>query len=67
MFLRDDAVRRPLQPPYTGPHPVMESSSDGKTITINFKGKPVVVSVDSVKPAFTEQLDTHVPGRQLLK
>lgn len=62
VFLRDDAVRRPLQPPYTGPHPVMERSSDGKTMTINFKGKPVVVSVDRVKPAFIEQLDTHDAG-----
>ncbi|KAJ0172529.1 hypothetical protein K1T71_011668 [Dendrolimus kikuchii] len=59
VFLREDAVRRPLQPPYTGPYQVVERSSDGKTITINLKGKPAVVSVDRVKPAFREQHNTQ--------
>lgn len=65
VFLRDDTVRRPLQPPYTGPHAVIERSKDGKTFTIDFKGKPVVVTVDRLKPAFVEQFSdwpSHTPA-----
>lgn len=54
VFLRDDTVRRPLQPPYTGPFPVLERSADGKTLAIDMKGKKSTVSVDRVKPAFVE-------------
>lgn len=54
IFLRDDTVRRPLQPPYTGPYPILQRSADGKTLTINCKGRTVVVSVDRVKPAFVD-------------
>lgn len=52
VFLRDDTVRRPLQPPYSGPFEILSRSADGKTLALNIKGKRVVVSVDRVKPAF---------------
>lgn len=68
VFLRDDSVRRALQPPYTGPYEVVERASDGKTLTIVIKGKKVTVSVDRVKPAFVEHpLLQHVPPDSLTK
>lgn len=57
VFLRDDTVRRSLQPPYTGPHLILARASDDKTMTLDIKGKRVNVSVDRVKPAFTENPD----------
>lgn len=54
VLLRDDTVRRPLQPPYTGPYKVLQRAADKKTVTIDFKGKPVVVTMDRVKPYFQE-------------
>lgn len=48
-FLRDDTVRRPLQPPYTGPHKILDRNS--KTITLDILGRKSEVSVDRVKPA----------------
>lgn len=55
VFLRVDAVRRPLEPPYEGPFQVIRRSP--KTFTICRGGKNVVVSVDRLKPAFP-----FVPG-----
>lgn len=54
VFLRDDTVRRPLQPPYTGPYQVVDRASNGKTMTLVIKGKRVVVSVNRIKPAFID-------------
>lgn len=50
VFLRFDAVRAPLRPPYDGPFPVLEKSD--KTFKILKDGKVTVVSIDRVKPAF---------------
>ena len=49
IFLRVDAVNRPLVPPYEGLYPVLERSP--KAFTILLRGKPSVVSVDRLKPA----------------
>ncbi|XP_047997271.1 uncharacterized protein LOC125234893 [Leguminivora glycinivorella] len=49
VFLRHDAVRKPLQPPYTGPYRVI--SRGDKVFKIDIRGKPVSVSIDRVKPA----------------
>lgn len=56
IFLRDDTVRRPLQPPYTGPHPVI--SRKDKTITLFIRGRQTEVSIDRVKPAHLISNDT---------
>ncbi|XP_075972473.1 uncharacterized protein LOC142974195 [Anticarsia gemmatalis] len=58
VYLREDAVRRALQPPYNGPYLVLERSNDGKSLTLDIKGKKVTVSVDRVKPAFIESQST---------
>ncbi|XP_031340905.1 uncharacterized protein LOC116169013 [Photinus pyralis] len=50
VFLRVDAVRKPLQQPYTGPHEVIKRSE--KVYTILFNGKSVNVGIDRLKPAF---------------
>ncbi|KAK3916919.1 Myosin-3 [Frankliniella fusca] len=58
-FLRDDAVRKRLQQPYTGPHPVAQR--DDKTITILANNAERRVSIDRVKPAYIIQ-DDAAPG-----
>ena len=50
VFLRVDAVRRPLVPPYEGPFPVI-SRSDKTFVTLR-RDSPVTVTVDRLKPAF---------------
>ncbi|XP_054260393.1 protein NYNRIN-like [Macrosteles quadrilineatus] len=50
VFLRDDSVKRALQPPYNGPYPVI--SRDEKSLVISQNGKQVRVSLNRVKPAY---------------
>ena len=50
VFVRVDAVRRPLTPPYIGPFEVLERRE--KTFTVMKAGKPWTVSVDRLKPYF---------------
>ena len=49
VFLRVDAVRRPLVPPFLGPFPVLARTD--KTYDILQNGKTVTVSIDRLKPA----------------
>nr|XP_037280300.1 uncharacterized protein LOC119173600 [Rhipicephalus microplus] len=49
-FLRDDTVRAPFQPPYSGPYKVI--CRDDKTFTLQFSGKDVRVSIDRLKPSY---------------
>lgn len=50
VFLRQDHVRRSLEPPYAGPYRVLERHT--KFFKIEVSGKPVSVSVDRLKPAY---------------
>jgi hypothetical protein len=50
VFLRQDATRRALDPPYSGPHKVI--SRREKTLQLSMRGKSVSVSADRVKPAY---------------
>ena len=50
VFLRHDAVCKPLQPPYDGPYKVLKRTD--KHFTIAVKGKNEVVSIDRLKPAY---------------
>ena len=54
VFLRVDAVRRPLTPPYDGPYLVLRRNP--KTFTILKNNKETVVSIDRLKPAFMDFL-----------
>ena len=49
VFLRIDAVKKPLVPPYEGPYPVLERSQ--KTFVLLKRDKPVTVTIDRLKPA----------------
>ena len=51
VFVRVDAVKRPLTPPYTGPYEVIDRSD--KTFVLLRAGKPWTVSVDRLKPFFS--------------
>lgn len=50
VFVRNDAVKKPLQSPYDGPYLVLRRSD--KLFTLDVNGKEKVISIDRVKPAF---------------
>lgn len=52
IYLRKDALRGALQPPYTGPHRVL--SRTDKTVTVELSRGPVTVSIDRVKPSYSQ-------------
>ncbi|XP_037507748.1 uncharacterized protein LOC119383579 [Rhipicephalus sanguineus] len=49
-FLRDDTVRAPFQPPYSGPYKVIRR--DNRTFTLQISGRDVRVSIDRLKPSY---------------
>ena len=52
MFVRHDAVRKPLQPPYDGPFKVLQRAD--KFFILDINGKQDTVSLDHLKPAFLD-------------
>ncbi|XP_064459031.1 uncharacterized protein LOC135369368 [Ornithodoros turicata] len=52
VFVRVDAVRKPLQPPYNGPYLVIARSLKHFMIRINAKAEEMCI--DRLKPAYTE-------------
>ncbi len=54
VFIRQDAVRKPLQPPYNGPYPVV--SRTDKHFTIKVNGRQDTISVDRLKPAHLDDI-----------
>ena len=64
VLVRHDGVKRPLQPPYDGPFPVLESGD--KVFKILRNGLPYTVSVDRLKPCnvpLTPPLSSIIPNR----
>ena len=61
VFLRVDAVRRPLVQPYLGPFSVLQKKK--KTFIIDQNGKAVTVSVDRLKPAHLLPVAAQAPPR----
>lgn len=65
VFIRDDSVRTPLQPPYNGPYQVL--SRTDRNFSIQVGDKQQTVSLERLKPAFllkTEDDPAHDPGPQ---
>ena len=56
VFVRRDAVKKPLQPPYDGPYKVLDRSD--KYFKLSILGKTDTVSVDRLKPAHLENTST---------
>ncbi|GBM20080.1 Transposon Ty3-I Gag-Pol polyprotein [Araneus ventricosus] len=50
VFLRTDALKKGLQPPYEGPFQVLDRNE--KIFKINRNGKELTVNIDRVKPAY---------------
>ena len=55
VYLCTDAVRKPLQPPYSGPYKVLHRSA--KYFRLDINGKATEVSIDRLKPAYS--LSSH--------
>ncbi|XP_043263164.1 uncharacterized protein LOC122403615 [Colletes gigas] len=53
VFVRVDAAKKPLEPPYEGPFLVLDRTSDD-VFRIEYKGKPTMISVEWLKPARVE-------------
>ncbi|KAL0861284.1 hypothetical protein ABMA27_008845 [Loxostege sticticalis] len=56
VFLRQDASRRSLEPPYTGPYKVLARGE--KTLRLAVQNREVTVSIDRVKPAYIARDDS---------
>ena len=54
-------VRKPLQPPYLGPFPVIRRAE--KYFTLLQRGKENTVCIDRLKPAFVEPEDNTISSR----
>ena len=52
VFVRHDAIRKPLQPPYDDPYRVLKRAD--KRYTLDIAGRPEAVSLDCLKPAYLE-------------
>lgn len=63
VFVRIDAVRKPLTPPYSGPYKVLERSN--KVFNILIKGKERKVSIDRLKPAYTVDSSSEMQTENL--
>ena len=53
VFVRTDAVRKPLEQPYKGPFKVLSRSD--KSFVLDLDGRKDTVSIDRLKPAFVLQ------------
>ncbi|XP_037514903.1 uncharacterized protein LOC119391296 [Rhipicephalus sanguineus] len=59
-FLRDNTVRAPFEPPYSGPYKVIRL--DDKTFTLQISGRDVRVSIDRLKPSYILSEETTNSG-----
>ncbi|UYV83524.1 hypothetical protein LAZ67_23001313 [Cordylochernes scorpioides] len=50
VFIRTDRVKKPLEPPYEGPFPVLDRTD--KHFTLKVKGRNVTTSIDQLRPAY---------------
>lgn len=62
VFIRHDAVRKPLQPPYDGPYKVLDRAP--RHYTVEVKGHQDTVSVDRLKPAHLDSANDTATQHQ---
>ncbi|XP_034062817.1 uncharacterized protein LOC117540312 [Gymnodraco acuticeps] len=65
VFIRHDAHRGPLRPPYDGPFRVIRHGD--KSLVVDVGGRPETVSVDRIKPAHVDisrPLELALPPRR---
>ena len=55
VFIRHDAVRKPLQPPYHGPYPIVKRAA--KHFTIKLNNRTDTISIDRLKPAHLDSTE----------
>uniref|UniRef100_A0A1X7UQQ4 Integrase catalytic domain-containing protein n=1 Tax=Amphimedon queenslandica TaxID=400682 RepID=A0A1X7UQQ4_AMPQE len=60
VFVRRNAVKKPLEQPYDGPFKV--PSHDDKYFVLDINGKEDTVSVDCLKPAHLEDIPLNTPN-----
>jgi len=60
VWVRDDTVRPPFQPSYSGPFAV--TARDDRTFTLLIKGQAVKVTLDRLKPAYILDDATPTPS-----
>jgi hypothetical protein len=63
VFLRIDAVKQPLEPPYTGPYEIIKRDND-RVFTIRIDGKGTAVLVDRLKPVFLVKDDKQFDSEE---
>ncbi|KMQ86115.1 gag-pol protein [Lasius niger] len=59
VFLRDDTVRRPFQPPYLGPYEVL-ARPNRRLYTILVNDRPSNISIERLKPAYLPAEEAEV-------
>ncbi|GBN16159.1 hypothetical protein AVEN_64724-1 [Araneus ventricosus] len=59
VFIRIDRVRKPLEPPYNGPFPVVKKHD--KYFTVIIKSKDINISVDRLQPAYLLLAEKDAP------
>ena len=62
VFVRRDAVKKSLQPPYDGPFRVLKQHD--KHYTLDIFGKEKVISLDRLKPAYIDDASITVSSQQ---
>lgn len=60
VFVRVDAVKKPLSPPYDGPFPVLKRNE--KVFVVQLADRQATISIDRLKPAFTLAEQTSTPS-----
>lgn len=58
VYKKVESIRRPLEPPFSGPHEVVKRIND-KNYVIKINGVEKAVSTDSLKPAYFERSNTE--------
>ncbi|UYV67823.1 hypothetical protein LAZ67_5002148 [Cordylochernes scorpioides] len=65
VFIRTDRVKKPLEPPYEEPFPVLDRTN--KYLTLKMKGSNVTISIDRLQLAYLLADLTRTRSRRIIK